>query len=330
MRRTAELGIVAVALLVTLVSAEVGVRMLGGRLPDPSPWPSLESEVKATLVGTVSAQIDVVLVGDSTMESGVDPARLRSRVGIEAFNAAIPFSTPLAMEAWLEEVVLARLQPRVVVIGLGFDPAQTAADDDPLRRALDADEDGGVWEMLGRYSELVRRRRQLRDWPETLRTVRALESNTWTAEGFQTGYLRGTIRSVNEVEDPARQASATMSADNVAALSRLGRHLTEEGIAVVVVMEPVRCPNEACRVAVVTSPYHRQVSAVARRLGVGFLDTNTRRWGPELFVDDLHLTAEGVQRFTDEVGRIVTSPMATVGPRVPASVRMPAGRRSGR
>ncbi len=310
MGRVRELGIVAATLVLTLLGAELGVRILGDRLPDPSPWPSLESQVKATLLEAAPSRVDLVAVGDSTMEGGVDPGRLRARFGIEAFNAAIPFSTPLAMEPWLEDVVLSRLHPRTVVIGLGFDPPQTTAETDPLRRALAENPDEGVWQVLARHSELVRRRRQLRDWPETLRALRAVESGTWTVEGFQTGYARRTIRSLNRVQDPAQRASVPMSDDNAASLARLVRYLTREGISVVVVMEPIRCPTEACRAGVVDSPFHRQVSDTARRLGVGFVDTNVERWGPEWFVDDLHLTEAGVERFTDVIAQVVTSETA--------------------
>ncbi|GEM_PF-4503593 len=304
MRRLRERWVVVGAMLVILGAAEFGVRSIGSSLPEPTGLPSVESRVKATLLRDVPARLDVVLLGDSVMEGGVDPARLRSRFGLEAFNAAVPFSTPLAMERWID-VVLARTRPRLVVVGLGFDPSVTTLGDDPLRLALEREPDTGVWELLGRHSELVRRRRQLRDWSDTLRDVRALEAGTWTSRGFQRGYLDGTIRSVATVEEPASAAGGRMTRDNEEALGRLVQRLVEEGIDVVVVMEPIRCDTEACRRRLVDSPYHRQVFAVADRTGASYLDTNVERWDPGLFVDALHLTGAGVERLTDAVGRLV-------------------------
>lgn len=310
MQHLPDRPIVFGALVATLLAAEIIARLLGPTLPDPSPWPSLESEVKATLVGQAAGSGGLVLVGDSTMESGVDPARLRVRHRLEAFNAAIPFSTPLSMEPWLTDLVMPALRPRTVVIGLGFDPPQTTTESDPLRGALLRSSDSGVWALLERGSELVRRRRQFREWPETLRAIQALRAHTWRSDGFQTGYLQGRIHAVANVDDPASAAGSPMSSENVAALGRIVRRLEEGGVEVAIVMEPVRCETERCRRLLVESEFHRQVRRLAADWGVAFLDVNDERWSPDLFVDGLHLTAPGVERFTDLVGAFLSSKAA--------------------
>ena len=113
LRRSRALLVVAAVILL----AEVGARALSPRLPDPVTWDNPFTQAK---VGQMEEEgsADVVFLGSSVVNVGIDPARATAGTGRSGYNAALPGSTPILWRAWAADAVIPLLCPAVVVIGV--------------------------------------------------------------------------------------------------------------------------------------------------------------------------------------------------------------------
>lgn len=288
---TIRLGI---TLLVTLLLCEMGVRVLSGDLPDWRGWPSIESEIKVAQMEVAEAPIDIVFLGSSVSEAAVDPDILEGLIDLSAYNASLPFSSPLSNEYWLDELVVPLLSPKVVVIGLPMWSLRSTVSDDRLLT--------GLAESMTRtrsVSELLTRRSQLRDWSETQGVMRGLNSRFWTDAGHQTGYYDGTITALSAVGDRFDGQIGSYSEDNFSALERMVSNLTDSGVAVVLVIEPGLCPPSLgqcpdSRAEATNTQLHQ----VAAGLGVPVIDAFGVDWDTELFSDTVHFNRAGTDAYT--------------------------------
>jgi hypothetical protein len=295
MRSTATLVLLGVFL--ALVGAEIAVRSIADELPDPRAWPTPETQIKFTQIEALEASnagLDVVFIGSSVLESGIDPELLERLSGLTSYNAALPFSSPLGNEIWLRDFVLPRLEPRTVVIGLGVWPNESTAQDDLLALGLRSVEFSASW---GLRLELVERRRQLRNWSETLESRRRTQSGLITTRGHQTVYY-DKVRPLGG--DPHFSASRTadMSADNYAALVRTLEVLQQAGIDVVILIEPIGCPPilEACGEFDLAEHPGRVLAA---QYGIPVIDATARDWPTEMYADSAHFNLSGAVAFTE-------------------------------
>jgi hypothetical protein len=116
----------------------------------------------------------VVFAGSSMIRQGFDHQLFTSRTGVPSINAALPASTNFLLEPWLIDVVVPRLHPRVVVIGVssrdfndngkGPDLARDTFLNSPGYRTITGDD----WmtradRALSTVSALFRWRRSLRE-----------------------------------------------------------------------------------------------------------------------------------------------------------------------
>lgn len=297
--RIALVGAVAV-----LVLAEGGIRLAGSALPDPVLWPSIEADIKVEQMDQPAHRSSkVVFLGDSTMESGVDPARLQEfGVGMSSYNASLPWSTPLSMEVWYGEVVEPRLEPDLLYVGLVPPSLLTGREEDVLLQglltALNSQEESLLRTIAG-WSELYRRRTLIRDLPVILRREKVADLGLITEFGFQAGYLRGAIAAdVGNV--PAIDYSENpLSHDNQGALERLIRSAAQQDVQVVLVVEPFPCPANTgeCVERFVNSTFYTGLQTLAAAQEVPILNAMQEAWPESLFVDDRHLNSEGVDRF---------------------------------
>lgn len=287
-----------------LVAAEVGVRFVANVLPDPRAWPTPETEIKISQIDRLQetrADLDVVFVGSSVLESGIDPALLEGLSGISSYNAALPFSSPLSNDLWLRDYVLPRLHPDAVVIGLGVWPTLSTIADDMLANGLTAIDAAGDDEPA---IELVRRRRQLRNWSDTVQSVRRIRSGAITELGHQTVYYS---MSRAEGDDPEFSGSraVNMSDDNYDALVGTIEHLQALAIEPIILIEPIGCPpiRESCpSFDLETHPGRR----LAAEYGLQLIDAASRNWPDEMYADSAHLNRVGVELFT----RLVSTELA--------------------
>jgi hypothetical protein len=110
------------AILAVLLLAEGAMRMVEARVDTPVAWGSRILDEKVDQIKELSTRggVDVVFIGSSIVDVGIDPAKFvqRSNWAESAYNASVSAASPRVLEAWAEEVVLPLLKPKVMVIGL--------------------------------------------------------------------------------------------------------------------------------------------------------------------------------------------------------------------
>jgi hypothetical protein len=164
---------IAIGAVVVLLLAELVVRGVGGRLPQPLVFYDPVPQVKDAQLSRLSRSggADVVVAGPSSALFGVDPTVLERRLGggsrVTVYNAGITAGVPAMTADWLERFVLNRVHPRTVVWVLSTvdlnDGVRLPAVDTYFT-SLEGRND--VWARLdraaSRHSALFRYRRELR------------------------------------------------------------------------------------------------------------------------------------------------------------------------
>ncbi len=171
-------------LLVLLAVAEWSLRQpaVHARIPDPEPglWPApLAAEKLALLTAFEAARgIDVLFIGNSSVQAAVDPARFDAMRGVAvpgrgSFNAALEGVPPVGMERFLA-MYLQRSHPQAIVYGL---QPQDLNSNSPWARdvservrhaprliAAQATWRGAAMRALLDHSELFRHRGVMQQW----------------------------------------------------------------------------------------------------------------------------------------------------------------------
>lgn len=164
----------ALAVLVVLVGAEVGLRAIEDHLPRQTAGDTVEVELKYQQLRDLRAAgepVDVVALGNSTLDAALDPAVFAdvSRRFDAPFNAAL-LGAPLdAIRRWASDFVLEESQPDTAVLGLtpldvptvGIFGVSKPAVADAFTRSLDQLEPSRLQradEAVSEHSALVRRR----------------------------------------------------------------------------------------------------------------------------------------------------------------------------
>lgn len=111
------------AALLVVVGAEIGLRGIADQLPRQTAGDTVEIELKYDQLRALDAAgepVDIVVLGNSTLDAGVDPALLgQVSQRFEApFNAALLGAPLPAIRRWASEFVLAKSAPDTVVLGL--------------------------------------------------------------------------------------------------------------------------------------------------------------------------------------------------------------------
>lgn len=129
--RIRALTFVAMA-LVTLAVGEAAAGWLEPRLDEPSLFHSLEGDLKLERIQDLAdtGGADLVFLGSSLIGVGVDPTVVDATIGVASYNAALSAARPSLLVPWARDVVLPRLNPGVVVIGVtSFDFYDTGNED---------------------------------------------------------------------------------------------------------------------------------------------------------------------------------------------------------
>lgn len=106
------------ALLAVLVTAEVGVRVIGPGLPEETVWYHEIAQAKAEQIEEHPGPLDYVFAGTSQSYHGIDPAVIDERIGSRSYNAGIPAGVPPVQRRWLSDAVVEDLEPDTVVWAL--------------------------------------------------------------------------------------------------------------------------------------------------------------------------------------------------------------------
>lgn len=298
---TSKFWIVASGVLCALLVGEGALRVLEPYIPPPSPWPTVETQVKSAQLVTLSHEVDVVLLGSSVTEAAVDPELLGVTGKGVAYNSALPFSTPLSNEVWLDEVVLEHVSPSIVIIGVPAWPPHTTIERDPMRI--------GTQEALIRISNptasgllaLVRNKGVLANWDERWVGQGLSSSDLWTDLGHMIGYYDGPTRTLSGRFQPF--GVPRMSNDNLAAMIRTVKALTQAGTTVVLMIEPGEFPGEVSNAD--TATYLESIKDLGRDLNVPVWDTYSMGWNPDYYVDEAHFNREGTVAFTTHVAGLL-------------------------
>ena len=316
-QRLLAIGGVMLALLLVL---ELGARAIEGRLATPLVWHTYEAQRKVEQMDArATTGVDVVFLGSSMSNTAMIPSLFESTVGggITAYNAALNSGTPRLSEAWGLRVMLPRLHPKLVVIGVSSaDMTDNGAGRTVFFDAM-RDSPGGR-ESLGRESIVDRTDRVLRDhlalWAHRaeLRNPTAL----WDAIrgtkppgdlGADSLDEQGRMTYFDDWQFDQRPPRARipgvsewgLGTQDPGALRRLIAGAQHSGARVVLVDLPVT-PEYIAYHPRGDADYQeskRAIGEMARDTGVGLIDLDqTRDHG--LFADELHLNHKGATAFT--------------------------------
>jgi hypothetical protein len=326
-------GLVVLVLVLVLTVAELGVRTIEPDLPAPASWGNPFADLKTEQLTERAAPgrgpTEVVLVGSSVVNAGLDPTRLASAAGepdLAVYNAALPSFPPEQWPSWIVEVVQPTLGPSVVVLGVSIrDLNGTTADLVHESRFRDSvgfrratGRAGGLERLDATVSErsaLVRHRAALRRPGSVVARTRGEEVEGWPRlevdadgrylgfddddshrprpdrlDGLRDGILRDFRAGGLRLDAVARVVDGLRDAGVEVALLRM------PAMNDVLVDGEVVPRAEAAR-------FDELLRDLAADRGLAFVDASELDDRPELFSDEYHLRARGVAELSDLVGR---------------------------
>ena len=314
----------AVAVIVVLV-AELVLRTLPA-LPPPIVWNDVEVDQKAETMERHRAageRAPVVYVGSSIIDAAIDPelvasAYPRARRG---YNAALEGADGTSIAGWTEEVVLPRLAPEVVVVGLsprelndnGRNQQEFADTFFASRGWRDASGRASLADRLSATAEersaLARSRSRLRDPATALRYWRSGERTSWQSPNDP-----GSGRLLRYDDSETYMPPDLDGADAVfgdfeaggrisARLDRMIERLHRADVSVVL-LEPAVVAEDLD--PVIKESDRAAASAVVRRLGasrcVPIIDLRDHVTDRSAFADNVHVNARGRLAVSTELG----------------------------
>jgi hypothetical protein len=278
-----------------LFIGELAVRLLEPEMPVRSEWPTAETDIKQKQVSALAEDIDLVLIGSSQTEAAVDPALLISLGAVDsAYNAALPFSSPISDRIWLQDIVLDTVSPSIVIVGIPAWPVHTTETGDPLRAGLSRAISTGSSTWIGTSVALERNKGVLADWDERRSRQNLTESALWTELGHLTGYYQRHGETLGGRFPP--YGEPRMSPDNLAALGETLMLLEAEGITGVLMLEPGHYPADVPETDIAT--FIDSIRVLAREHDVPLWDTYSVDWDASYFADEAHFNREGTRAFT--------------------------------
>ncbi len=203
MRRSVILGFVVAVLLL-----EGGARLLAPHIPGQLTWDTQFTQDKADQVARIGP-VDVVFIGSSIVNAGVDPGLVIAETHFESgYNAAIPSITPSTWKVWSRDIVLPDLCPEALVIGLSirdYNDANRGIGYD-LRQYLPSAGRQALYgrytsasleEQIGRFFTFVRIRSRVREPDNVARYLVRDRTPGWpvtvlTADGRYQGFDQNT------------------------------------------------------------------------------------------------------------------------------------------
>ena len=295
------LRLILLGLVAAIVAGEFVAQLIEETIPELSEWPTLEIQVKADQLEDLGDLPDVLVVGSSVTESGVDPAQLiEMGAAGSAYNSAFPFYSPAAVELWLDEFVEPWGEVEVLLIGLPAWPPPRTPEYDPLAGALeDLATQEEVPHALDRFA-LWRLRGVVGNLDEALHRERAIARGRWTALGHQTFWheLSGVTFGGH-----GAYGAPVMVEDQQNALEEIVTAAQRSGTTPVFVVEPGRFTGPTTDGAI--EEYIAWLERFAAELGVELWDAYSIEWDPALFADGTHLNYSGTIAYTKYIGEML-------------------------
>ena len=292
--------IVVAAFLLTVLASEALVRTMSGALPDPAPWPSNETELKARQLE--GEGYSIVFVGPSVTEAAVDPALLTRLLGRETYSAATPYMSQASLHYWVERFVLPSTSPDLLVVGVPmWSPTfSSPSGEDPLFSALQEVEKfrrpETLWQRLRSASALLGWREELKSAADLVVYERAPEDyGLWTSRGHQTLYYDGEI---SPFTPSWTNLSGRMDFSFLTLVSELA---ASRGIRMAFLLEPSTCDAGGACLAPLDAVRLRQAYVeVAAQLGHPLLDIEGPF--PQLwYADPAHFNRQGTVAYTTKL-----------------------------
>ena len=302
MRATRARFWIVAGVLGGLLMGEVALRVLEPSIPAPSPWPSVETQVKSAQLATLSQDVEVLLLGSSVTEAAVDPELLTKLTsGGVSYNSAMPFSTPLSNELWLDKVVLEHFSPSIVVFGIPVWPPHSTTETDVLRPGIEEATSLSTTSVIRGFLALTRNKGVLADWDERWVGFGLRSSDLWTDLGHLSGFY--DVPPELRMGHSLAFGQPSMSDDNIEALQRTAGTLEQAGIQMVMMIEPGHFPGDVSDS--VLAIYLESIRDLGRDLKVPVWDTYSVGWNPEYFVDGAHFNREGTVSFTSYLADLI-------------------------
>jgi hypothetical protein len=291
---------VLLSFLAAVTVSEGLVRAISDSLPDPAPWPSNETELKAKQL-ELGNDYSIVFVGTSVTEAAVDPAMVTTALGRETYNAAIPFATQRSLQLWVERFVLPNADPDLLVVGIPVWSAEFAGagDDgvllDGLRRVEEFRTPPDPWVGLAHRSALVHWRTELKSIADLLAPANRLEETArWTSRGHQTGYFERTAGSLI-LRPGVSPSEVTFDFGPLIQLTEAAR---AHGVRVALLVEPASCdPRGRCLAPADIALLRQTYTLLAAELGVPVLEIEGP-WPTEWYADPAHFNRAGTVAYT--------------------------------
>jgi hypothetical protein len=310
-----------VFVVIFLALAELGTRAIASHLPAPLQWDTYETQAKVAQIDALAKQggAQVVYLGSSTIDVGVDPTMVDAQLGghVRSYNAGLESAIPRLTAKWAEYVVIPKLHPKVIVIGLSSydlgaeDPGRTgfydayvgSAGAQQVMGTADPIQEVDYW--LGQHSSLWFHKYQLRD-PETV--WRAIEGKApavdpsaaaLTAQGRQTADQHLPYQDLTTVDLKGWR----LGTKDTSALRGLISFAHHRGIKVVLVDMPVAPQFVAAMPhgAASYETFNNELAAIGRQTSSTVLFYQ-RVTSDSLFFNNIHLNHTGAELFSARLG----------------------------
>ena len=337
--------VVAVTLVAVFAAAELTVRWLEPQLPIVRAGDAAQMVLKAERIERIAASdpnVDVVFFGTSMMDSAVSPeAFLASSPSIDStYNAGVVGAPTATQVRWAEEIVLANLDPDVIVLGihpidllltdvlnLNIQPQQADVVFGRVLRETKKGPIGDAERFLYDQVALVQQRGNLRRpqlvteaaWNQVVgnepkRFIPLRDEDDWRpllSPLGESALFHGETFRITPVQEQLR---ANMRADafSVADLHRLFEVTLGEGARVVVVIPPV--PVQAWQEVGIDLSALSAGTALIRSIAADFdvpvLDFSFAGYPNEAFADLVHMNERGADRFSRELAQRIERELA--------------------
>jgi hypothetical protein len=318
---------IVVIVVVILLAAELFTRLIASHLETPLAWYDYETQRKVQQIDALSHHggASVVYLGSSVVDFGLVPSVIDQQLGhgTISYNAGLVASIPVQTVKWAETIVLPRLHPKVIVLGLtSYDFEKTDPDrygiyDEYLgssgaRQVMGTDDPiQAVDRWLGTVSALWFHKYQLRDPAAVLHALEGdpapVDSGAATVDplGRQTA---GQNLQWKKGRPTVNVGRWTLGTKDVAAVDGLITYAHARHIKVVLVNMPVT-KNFVAQMPDGQASYNifnAKVDAIGRSSNSIVLNYQSVS-NHAVFRDNIHLNAVGAKLFSIQLGLALRS-----------------------
>jgi hypothetical protein len=313
---------IAVVVVLILLVAELFTRLIDAHLQTPLVWNNYEVQRKVQQIETLSHHggARVVYLGSSIVDVGLEPPVIDQQLGhdVISYNAGLEAAIPVQTAEWAETIVLPKLHPKVIVVGLlSYDFAKSS----PFRygiygqylgssgvRQITGTDDTiqAVDRWLGSVSALWFHKFQLRD-PAAVFHAIAGDSVPVDPSGAGVAPLGQQTQGLDQHWVGARATlnvkNWTLGTRDVDAINGLIAYAHVRHIKVVLVDMPVtkNLVGQMPHGQVSYDVFNAKVEAIGR--ASGSLVLNYQSFSNHAFFrDNIHLNARGAKLLSDRLG----------------------------